>query len=197
MIPEAVSGWYQGTDDKEGFEGFIPFASGDLIEDFIIRYRNETKTSFFQAYINAIRSNKRLDGREDLPQQLIIFDNDDAIVYVPKAQTSQWELQLMTVKPIGNIVEADLKTRKAIDQAMFVAVSVLSELGARMITSIEFSKRLNHGPDDQHLLYSFLPKLPESPGAFSEAQLRWINGHYPEDFAEACRLKLETVYKRM
>jgi hypothetical protein len=43
---------------------------------------------------------------------------------------------------------------------------------------------------DQHVLYCFLPKLPESPGAFSEAQLRWINGHYPEDFAIACRLKL-------
>lgn len=197
MIPETVPGWYQGTDDKEGFEGFPPFACGDLIEDFIIRYRIENKTSFFQAFINATRSNKRLDGRKDLPQQLIIFENDEAIVYVPKAQTSQWELQLMTVRPIGNIIEADLKTRNAIDQAMFVAVSVLSELGARMITSIEFSKRLIRGPDDQHLLYSFLPKLPESPGAFSEAQLRWINGHYPEDFAEACRLKLEKVYKRM
>ncbi len=43
---------------------------------------------------------------------------------------------------------------------------------------------------DQRLLYAFLPKLPESPGAFSEAQLRWINGHYPEDFALACRMQL-------
>ncbi len=41
--------------------------------------------------------------------------------------------------------------------------------------------------NDQRLLYSFLPKLPESPGAFSETQLRWINGHFPEDFAAACR----------
>jgi hypothetical protein len=24
-------------------------------------------------------------------------------------------------------------------------------------------------------------------GAFSEAELRFINGHYPEDFAFACR----------
>jgi hypothetical protein len=43
------------------------------------------------------------------------------------------------------------------------------------------------------MVYAFLPRLPESPGAFSEAQLRWINGHYPEDFALACRLRLEQV----
>jgi len=43
------------------------------------------------------------------------------------------------------------------------------------------------------LLYAFLPRLPESPGAFSEAQLRWINGHYPEDFAAACRRRLPKV----
>jgi hypothetical protein len=29
-------------------------------------------------------------------------------------------------------------------------------------------------------------------GAFSEAQLRYINGHYPEDFAIACRQELES-----
>jgi hypothetical protein len=29
-------------------------------------------------------------------------------------------------------------------------------------------------------------------GAFSEAQHRYINGHYPEDFAVACRLQLES-----
>jgi len=43
------------------------------------------------------------------------------------------------------------------------------------------------------LLYAFLPRLPESPGAFSEAQLRWINGHYPEDFAASCRRRLPEV----
>jgi len=36
-------------------------------------------------------------------------------------------------------------------------------------------------------------KLPESPGAFTEAQLRWINGHYPEDFAAACRSRLSDI----
>ena len=59
-----------------------------------------------------------------------------------------------------------------------------------MITVIEFSKRFDIADRDQRLHYSFLPRLPESSGAFSEAQQRWINGHYPEDFAAACRLKL-------
>jgi hypothetical protein len=56
-----------------------------------------------------------------------------------------------------------------------------------MITNIEYSKRFDAPDKDQRLLYPFLPRLPESPGAFSEAQLRWIKGHYPEDFAAACR----------
>ncbi|MEJ2477229.1 MAG: hypothetical protein P8Y40_06970, partial [Desulfobacterales bacterium] len=54
-------------------------------------------------------------------------------------------------------------------------------------------KRFDAVHTDQHLLYALLPRLPESPGAFSEAQLRWINGHYPEDFAAACRRRLPEV----
>ena len=42
----------------------------------------------------------------------------------------------------------------------------------------------------QPLIYALLPKLPFSMGAFSEAQLRYINGHYPEDFAATCRFAL-------
>ncbi|MDO9043349.1 MAG: hypothetical protein Q7U64_13585 [Desulfocapsaceae bacterium] len=30
------------------------------------------------------------------------------------------------------------------------------------------------GEPGQHLLYAFLPRLPKSPGAFSEAQYRFI-----------------------
>ena len=64
-----------------------------------------------------------------------------------------------------------------------------------MITVFEYSKRFDRKDHDQRLLYTFLPRLPESPGAFSEAQLRWINGHYPEDFALACRLQMESAIK--
>jgi hypothetical protein len=63
-------------------------------------------------------------------------------------------------------------------------------MGASMISTIEYSKPVDDGDDDQRLLVAFLPRLPDSPGAFSEAQLRWINGHYPEDFAMACRRHL-------
>jgi len=68
-----------------------------------------------------------------------------------------------------------------------LTVAVL--LGARMVSTIELPKRfgLQNG---QRLIYSFLPKLPWSMGAFSEAQLRFICGHYPEDFAHACRLQI-------
>ncbi len=63
-----------------------------------------------------------------------------------------------------------------------------------MVTSIEYSKRIAaRDRFNQPLLYSLLPKLPFSPGAFSEAQLRFINGHYPEDFAAVCRKQLTSA----
>jgi hypothetical protein len=73
---------------------------------------------------------------------------------------------------------------------MLLAMQILEKMGARLITVVEYAKRFSSSLTDQHLFYAFLPRLPESPGAFSEAQLRWINGHYPEDFAAACRAKL-------
>jgi hypothetical protein len=96
----------------------------------------------------------------------------------------------MTLKPVGNIVESDTATRISIDRAMLVTMKIFESMGARMVSTSEYSKRFDSRDTDQRLLYSFLPKMPESPGAFSESQLRWINGHYPEDFASACRAHL-------
>ena len=111
------------------------------------------------------------------------------MLFVPKAQTSQWELQLMPLRPVGNILEADEAMRRSLDEGIHTAMQVLGRLGMRMANIIEYAKRFQD-TSDQRLLYSFLPKLPHSLGAFSEAQLRWIMGHYPEDFATACRNKL-------
>ena len=92
---------------------------------------------------------------------------------------------------VGNIVETDSAARESLDTGILIAQKVLAALGARMVTSIEYPKRLGKENDcSQPLLYAFLPRLPESPGAFSEAQLRFINGHYPEDFAAVCRRHL-------
>ncbi len=100
----------------------------------------------------------------------------------------------MTLPPVGHIVEADQAVRDSLDYAMLTAVRVLEAMGARMITSIEYAKAMDQTEDnDQRLIYAFLPRLPESPGAFSEAQMRWINGHYPEDFAAACRNTLSRI----
>ncbi|MFH0726980.1 MAG: hypothetical protein V2B19_11645 [Pseudomonadota bacterium] len=177
-----------------GNTGTIPsFACGDSIQAFIRDYYRETGKLFFGAYVTAIRSNTRMDANPSGEKSLIVFEDSNCMVFVPKAQTSQWELNLMTVNPVGNILEANSETRASLDRAMLIAVKALSALGAQMITSFEYSKRFDEPDTDQRLLYSFLPRLPESPGAFSEAQLRWINGHYPEDFAAACRKKLPEV----
>jgi hypothetical protein len=93
-------------------------------------------------------------------------------------------------KVAGNIVECDAALRRSLDLGLLTAQRVLAGLGARMVTSIEYGKRISVGDNNQPLLYALLPRLPESPGAFSEAQLRFINGHYPEDFAAACRAQL-------
>lgn len=166
------------------------YACGDQIRDFIQAYEQETGKRFFETYLAAIRSNNRMDADPAGESSLVIHEDENCMLFVPKAQTSQWELNLMTVTPVGNILEADTPTRESLDHGMLLAVKCLSALGATMITSIEYSKRFDDPDTDQRLLYSFLPRLPESPGAFSEAQLRWINGHYPEDFAAACRRRL-------
>ena len=131
-----------------------------------------------------------MDGNAKGEQSLVVFEDDRVMVFVPKAQTSQWELNLMPKTAVGSIAETDTPMRRSLDRAMLIAVKVLGSMGARMITTIEYSKSFVGGNADQRLLVAFLPRLPESPGAFSEAQLRWINGHYPEDFALACRRHL-------
>jgi hypothetical protein len=167
------------------------YGCGDLVRSFIARYRYVTGHCFFDDYEKAIRHNERMDGRAAGPTRLVVYEDDNVMLFVPKAQTSQWELQLMPLKPVGHILEADSGMRRSLDKSMLVAMRVLTCLGAEMITVIEYSGRFIVEQKDQRLMYLFLPLLPESMGAFSEAQQRWINGHYPEDFALACRLHLE------
>jgi len=184
MVPAAFE--TRGAGDSQ----LSPYACGDLIADFIDAYHRQTGVLFFDAYIRAVYNNHRMDGGAG-ENSLIIYADDQVMVFVPKAQTSQWEIQLMTLPPVGNIVEADQAVRASIDYGMRIAVQVLEVMGARMITAIEYSKAIDAPADNgQRLIYAFLPRLPESPGAFSEAQLRWINGHYPEDFAAACRARI-------
>jgi len=190
MVPSSVHAEKSGSGLTEPSENLNAYSSGDLISRFVLDYQCWTGHSFFQDYIHALRSNHRMDGRNDRESSLIVFEDEHAVLFVPKAQTSQWELQLMPVKPFGNILDTDANVRSSLDRGLLIAMKVLTELGARLITVIEYAKRFDLPEIDQHLLYCFLPKLPESPGAFSEAQLRWINGHYPEDFAIACRRKL-------
>lgn len=189
LIPEGLPLYRNGVAAEE--ETYQSYSCGDLISDFLDRYRKNTGSPFFDDYFSCIRNNQRMDGRDDLEQSLVIHEDENVMLFVPKAQTSQWELQLMTRRRVGNILEAGPETRESLDSAIFLAVRILSRLGARMITSIEYPKRLDNPDSDQRLIYAFLPRLPHSPGAFSEAQLRWIMGHYPEDFASACRTAMK------
>jgi hypothetical protein len=172
-------------------KGALPaYACGDLVGEFVKAYRRQTGSSFFDCYQEAIEQNRRMDENGQRERSLVVFEDERVMLFVPKSQTSQWELQLMPKASVGNIVETDRPMRRSLDRAILIAVKVLGAMGAGMISTIEYSKPVDDGDDDQRLLVAFLPKLPDSPGAFSEAQLRWINGHYPEDFALACRRRL-------
>ena len=193
LLPGTVEGWHSAADPA----GPLPsYGCGDLVADFCRDYLAATDRPFFATYLAAIRTNQRLDGRQDREQSLIVHEDDKVLLFVPKAQTSQWELQIMAKEEVGNILEADSATRAALDRALLIGQQVLAQLGARMVTSIEFAKRLDNPDPDQRLLYALLPKLPYSMGAFSEAQLRFINGHFPEDFATACRVALAELAGR-
>lgn len=197
MIPQTVNTYSATLETANG--SMDSFGCGDMVAEVMQSYQNEHNNSFFPDYITCIRNNERMDDRTDLESNLILWEDEHAMLFVPKAQTSQWELQLMALtneegEVIGNILEADTASRRSLNKGILLAQKALASLGARMVTSIEYPKRIGKaGESGQHLLYSFLPRLPESPGAFSEAQLRYINGHYPEDFAAICRLKLKKV----
>ncbi|CAG36362.1 unknown protein [Desulfotalea psychrophila LSv54] len=193
MIPRQVTA-YTGFEQLAA-EELESYACGDLIAPIIDAYHELYQRDYFSDYLQAIEENKRLDGRDDLETDLVIWSNEWAVLFVPKAQTSQWELQVMTrpdanARFVGNILEADEKTRDALDTGILTAQKALARLGAKMVTSIEYSKAIGQGRN-QPIIYALLPRLPESPGAFSEAQMRFINGHYPEDFAAACRNALQ------
>ncbi len=165
------------------------FACGDLIATVGQQYQAETGNGFFNDYIEAIRANIRMDGRK-AGKSLIIHEDEHVMVFVPKAQTSQWEVQIMTTQPVGNILELSTPARRSLDTAFYLAAKALHGIGVKLMCSIEYSKRFTSKDHDQRLLYALLPKLPKSPGAFSESQLRWISGHFPEDLATALRAQI-------
>ncbi len=185
MVPEEVETVDGGS--------MISYSCGDQVAEVVEQYRQENSKDFFSDYIHCIQQNERPDNGEG-EKELIVFADENVMLFVPKAQMSQWELQLMVIadsgdQPVGNVLEADSRVRSSIDRGILTAQHVFARLGAKMITSLEYSKRLGI-TNGQRLLYSFLPKLPWSMGAFSEAQQRYICGHFPEDFAAACRAKL-------
>jgi hypothetical protein len=185
MVPKEVV----GAGPKYGT--ISSYNCGDLVADFVRAYKSEYQSSFFEDYIRSIRNNTRMDDKKELLADLVVYQDESVMLFVPKAQTSQWELQLVTLGQVGNVLETDSNVRASLNRGIITAMRILTGMGARMITVIEFPKRIGVSDIDQRLLYSFLPKIPHSMGAFSEAQLRFINGHYPEDFAIACRFKLE------
>ncbi len=191
MIPDQVRLVDNGALTSDLMDAF---ACGDMVAETVKAYLEETGQDLFEDLIRCIRSNRRTDGR-DGEHSLIVFEDDHVLLFVPKAQVSQWELQLMPHRPVGNILEADTACRFSLDKAMLLALSILEGMGAKMVTSIEFSKRFTDLGRSQRLLYSFLPRLPWSPGSFSEAQHRFISGHYPEDFAAACRMQLDRGFQ--
>jgi len=184
---------FKGGENEPTGAFLSTYTQGDLVARFSRQYKQKTDQDFFETYLKAIRDNRRVDGRADKDRDLFFFQDDNIIAFVPKAQRSQGEVQIMTKVKCGHVMEADTKIRHSLDRAIWLAMKILENLGADMITALEISKRFDNPNQDQRLLYSFLPKHPQSPGGFSEFQQRWIMGHYPEDFARACLQEADKI----
>ena len=169
------------------------YAQGDRIAQFTKEYEEKTGKLFFETYLRAIQNNKRLDGQTDKARDLTIYQDENVVVFVPKAQRSQGEIQILSKVHCGNIVEADTGLRHSLDRAILLTMKILENLGVELFNAFEISKRLDSLDKDQRLLYCFFPRHPQSPGGFSEFQQRWINNHYPEDFAKTCRDELGKI----
>jgi len=184
---------YVGGENETSFYSMPTYAQGDKIAQFTKRYREKTGRGFFETYLRAIQSNKRLDGQTDKASDLTIYQDENVVVFVPKAQRSQGEIQIVSKVQYGNIVEADTGVRHSLDRAILLTMKILENLGVEIFNAFEISKRLDNLDRDQRLLYCFFPRHPQSPGGFSEFQQRWINNHYPEDFAKNCREELGKI----
>ncbi|MDA3898454.1 MAG: hypothetical protein PF482_20135, partial [Desulfobacteraceae bacterium] len=103
MVPTAVKMTSLSSDHNDSEHEMGAFACGDLIADFISQYRQQTGKKFFETYIQTISDNQRIDGK-DKERSLVIYADENVMLFVPKAQTSQWEIQMMTLKPVGNIL---------------------------------------------------------------------------------------------
>ena len=178
---------YVGGENETSFYVMPTYAQGDRIAQFSKTYQEKTGKGFFETYLRAIQHNKRLDGRKDKASDLTIYQDENVVVFVPKAQRSQGEIQIMPKEQCGNIVEAGTEVRDSLDRAMLLTMKILENLGVEIFNAFEISKRLDNLDQDQRLLYCFFPRHPQSPGGFSEFQQRWISNHYPEDFAKFCR----------
>ncbi len=190
LIPKSVPGFSNG-ENKESHSPLPTYIQGDDVALFCQQFRKETGKDFFEVYLTAIQNNQRMDGRKDRERGLVFYQDENVMAFVPKAQRSQGEVQIMTTTRCGNIIEADSKVRHSLDLAILATVRVLEKLGVEMMISYEISKRFDNPDTDQRLMYTFLPKHPQSPGTLSEWQYRWITGHYPEDFAYVCGERID------
>jgi len=187
---------YVGGENEKSSRSMPTYAQGDRIAQFTKTYKEKIGKGFFETYLQAIQNNKRMDGRLDKASDLIIYQDEYVLVFVPKAQRSQGEIQIMSKVRCGNIVDAETRVRHSLDRAIMLTMKILENLGAEIFTAFEISKRLDNLDRDQRLLYCFFPRHPQSPGGFSEFQQRWINNHYPEDFAKSCRDELGKIMEQ-
>ena len=170
--------------DTQDGQDMATFSMGDLVYDFATAFEQSHGQPFFETYKRAIWNNVRTDGKPG-ESSLIIYEDGDTMLFVPKAQVCEYELQLMA--PCPHVLAADTAMRDRLDAGILAAIKILDHLGAQMVTAIEMGGRFDQDKGGQHIVYSFIPRLPYAPPTFCEAQLRWICGCYPEDFARACR----------
>ncbi|MBE0583091.1 MAG: hypothetical protein IH612_04935, partial [Desulfofustis sp.] len=95
MVPRSISAFRHGCSEPCG--DYRPFGCGDMIGEVIEHYRSLHGREFFADLLRAITTNRRMDERPDREADLVVWQDERVMLFVPKAQTSQWELQIMTL----------------------------------------------------------------------------------------------------
>ena len=71
---------FKEGENEKSVAALSTYAQGDMVAQFGREYRNNTSRDFFDAYLEAIQNNKRMDGRvekEGDVSRIVVFDNEN------------------------------------------------------------------------------------------------------------------------
>jgi LmbE family N-acetylglucosaminyl deacetylase/galactose-1-phosphate uridylyltransferase len=158
--------------------GADSFNAADRIGIMCNAYRRKYRRDYLEDYLTALRD-----------ANLIVEENDEAVLFVPIAQRFNYELQIMVKKRgLGNILRTFPRIRRAIGELEHLAYMLYQhdELGIQSFNTVMYATRFSGKPNlYQRLIVSIYPRT--SILALSELAHRSVVDSYP--WVAAARLR--------